>query len=252
VMQVLALEFPPISHLIVWQNVGAGANKPGLIWVGAAIATMLIFFIAGSKHEMVPRGIQAIAESGIEFVRNQIINQTMGPDGRGYETLLVTMFFFIFFGNITEIIPGLQLPANSRMAMPMVLALMVWVIFIAVGVMKQGPLHYLKSSVVPPNVPWPLLFLVVPIEFISVFLVRPFSQMVRLVANMLAGHLILTTFAIICAAVWALKVTLVILPFSFGLLVALTGFEILVAFLQAFIFTILTGVYIDSSMHPHH
>jgi F-type H+-transporting ATPase subunit a len=97
-----------------------------------------------------------------------------------------------------------------------------------------------------------LLVLVIPIEFISTFLVRPFSLMVRLFANMLAGHLILVTFATICAAVWAASATIVILPFSFGLLVAMTGFEILVSFLQAFIFTILTAVYIGGSMHPEH
>jgi F-type H+-transporting ATPase subunit a len=93
---------------------------------------------------------------------------------------------------------------------------------------------------------------VIPIEFISTFLVRPFSLAVRLFANMLAGHLILVTFSTICAAVFAAGFTLVILPFSFFLLVAMTGFEVLVAFLQAFIFTILTAVYIGGSMHPEH
>ena len=92
----------------------------------------------------------------------------------------------------------------------------------------------------------------IPIEFVSTFIVRPFSLMVRLFANMLAGHLILVTFAALTAALWAAKVTIVIAPFSFALLVAMTGFEILVSFLQAFIFTILTAVYIDSSMHPAH
>jgi F-type H+-transporting ATPase subunit a len=92
----------------------------------------------------------------------------------------------------------------------------------------------------------------VPIELVSNFIVRPFSLMVRLFANMLAGHLILVTFAALCAALFAAKITIVILPFSFFLLVAMTGFEILVSFLQAFIFTILTAVYIDSSMHPAH
>jgi F-type H+-transporting ATPase subunit a len=127
-----------------------------------------------------------------------------------------------------------------------------WWIFNIVGVARQGFGHYIKNSLIPPGVPAFLLVLVIPIEFISTFLVRPFSLMVRLFANMLAGHLILVTFATICAAVWAASATLVILPFSFGLLVAMTGFEILVSFLQAFIFTILTAVYIGGSMHPEH
>ena len=97
-----------------------------------------------------------------------------------------------------------------------------------------------------------ILPLVAFIELLQILVVRPFSQAVRLFANMLAGHLILVTFSVLCAALFALQWYLVILPFSFALLVFLTAFEILVAFLQAFIFTILTAVYIGSSMHPDH
>jgi F-type H+-transporting ATPase subunit a len=120
------------------------------------------------------------------------------------------------------------------------------------GMAKQGPLGYFKNVAFPPGVPKALYLLVAPIEFVSTIFVRPLSLSVRLFANMLAGHLLLVSFAVICAALWSLSVTLVILPFSFGLLVALTGFEILVAFLQAFIFTILAAVYIGSSLHPEH
>ena len=101
--------------------------------------------------------------------------------------------------------------------------------------------------------PKAILPLVVPIEFVSTFLVRPFSLAVRLFANMLAGHFILVTFAVLCAALWAAKRHRRSSCRSRSrLLVALTGFEILVSFLQAFIFTILTAVYIGSSMHPEH
>jgi len=176
----------------------------------------------------------------------------MGPDGLGYLPYLSALFFFIFFSNITEIIPTVQFPANARLGMPLVLSLFTWAIYMVVGIIKQGPLHFLKNSTVPSGVPWWVLPLVVPIELLQVLIVRPFSLMVRLFANMLAGHLILVTFAALTAALWALSVTVIIAPFSFALLVAMTGFEILVSFLQAFIFTILTAVYIDSSMHPAH
>ena len=106
----------------------------------------------------------------------------------------------------------MQFPANARFAMPIALALMVWVIFNVVGIMKQGPIHYLKNSVVPPGVPKAILPLVVIIEVVSVFLVRPFSLAVRLFANMLAGHLILVTFSVLCAALFAKSISLVILP----------------------------------------
>ncbi len=250
----LAIDVPPISQVTIWGNGPGGFNKTAAIYVFAAVATLLLFVLGTRRKDaLVPAGLlQNTAESGVAFVRNQIIMQTMGPDGLQYLPYLTTLFFFIFFSNITEIIPGVQFPANARFAMPMTLALATWVIFNVVGVVKQGPIHYLKNSLIPPGVPKFLLILVIPIELISTFLVRPFSLMVRLFANMLAGHLILVTFATISAALFAKSITVVIMPFSFFLLVAMTGFEILVSFLQAFIFTILTAVYIGSAMHPDH
>ena len=251
---LLAVDVPPISHVTIWGNGPLGINKTIVIYGFALVATLLVFWLGTRrKNQLVPTGLfQNAAESGVAFVRNQVIMQTMGADGLGYLPYLTALFFFIFFSNITEIIPGVQFPANARFAMPMTLALATWLIFNFVGAVKQGPLHYMKNSLIPPGVPPFLLVLVIPIEFISTFLVRPFSLMVRLFANMLAGHLILVTFATLCAALFAASVTVVILPFSFALLVAMTGFEILVSFLQAFIFTILTAVYIGGAMHPEH
>ena len=251
---LLAVDVPPISHVTIWGNGPLGINKTIIIYGFATVMTILLFALGTRrKDKLVPAGIwQNAAESGVGFVRNQIIMQTMGVDGLGYLPYLTTLFFFIFFSNITEIIPVVQFPANARFAMPMTLALATWVIFNVVGVKRQGVGHYMKNSLVPPGVPPYLLVLVVPIEFISTFLVRPFSLMVRLFANMLAGHLILVTFATLTAALWAAGFTLVLAPASFALLVAMTGFEILVSFLQAFIFAILTAVYIGEAMHPSH
>jgi F-type H+-transporting ATPase subunit a len=253
----LGLEFPPISHLIRWPDIlfedtPFAVNKTTIIYVLAVVITLSIFFIASARAQLVPRGIQNIAESSVEFVREGIIMQTIGPDGLRYLPFLLTMFFFIFFINIFEIIPLFQFPGNARMAVPFILAILVWFIYNIVGIAKQGPLGYLKSSTIPPGVPKPMLPLIALIEFVSTFLVRPFSLAVRLFANMLAGHLILVTFAVLSAALWAKNISLVILPFPFLLLIALTGFELLVAFLQAFIFTILTAVYIGLSTHPEH
>jgi F-type H+-transporting ATPase subunit a len=161
------------------------------------------------------------------------------------------MFFFIFFSNITEIIPFVQFPANARFAMPLTLTLMVWLMYLIVGFVRQGP-RYLTGIMFPPGVPKALYILVTPIELVSTLFVRPLSLSVRLFANMLAGHLILVTFSVLCAALWTAKFTAVILPFPFILLIGMTGFEILVSFLQAFIFTILTAVYIASSQHAEH
>jgi len=253
-MNLLGVDVPPISHVTIFESGPLGLNKTALIYVFATLATILLFVLGTRRKDaLVPAGLlQNTAESGVGFVRNQVIMQTIGADGMVFLPYLTALFFFLFFSNITEIIPGVQFPANARFGVPLVLAMLTWVIYNVVGVVKQGPLKYVKNSIIPPGVPKAILPLVVIIEFVSTFLVRPFSLMVRLFANMLAGHLILVTFAVLTAGLWALKVTVVIAPFSFALLVAMTGFEILVSFLQAFIFTILTAVYIGSSMHPDH
>ena len=254
---IFGLDFPPISHLIEWPDIffkdtAFAVNKVVLImWVSALLAIAL--FVAGSrKRALVPAGVQNVAESIIDFVDNSIVMETIGPDGRKYTPFLTTLFTFILFCNLWEVVPFVQMPANARMAMPMTFSLLVWLIFNVVGIAKQGFFHYFKGIMFPPGVPKPIYILVTPIELVSTIIVRPLSLAVRLFANMLAGHLVLVTFAVISAALWVKGVNLVILPFSFVLLVALTGFEVLVSFLQAFIFTILAAVYIGGAMHPEH
>ena len=255
---ILGIDFPPITHVTRWPDIWFAdtpfaINKTVLIFIASVLITLVFFFVAGRRHQLVPTGVQGLAESSIDFVRDSIILQTIGPEGMGYLPFLITMFFFVFFINIFEIIPLVQFPGNARIAVPLFLALVVWFIFNIVGIAKQGFFTYIKNSVVPPGVPVAILPLMVFIEFISTFIVRPFSLAIRLFANMLAGHLILVTFAILTAAIRGSAVYFKIgAAFPFALLIALTAFEILVSALQAFIFTILTGVYIGLSMHPEH
>ena len=258
-MNVLALEFPPVNHLFDWPSIlfedtPFALNKVGLTYLFAMVMTILIFWLAGAKKNMVPSGIQHVAESGVNFVEESVVMQTIGPEGKKFMPFLTTMFFFIFFSNITEVIPFWQFPANSRMAMPITLALLVWVIYNFQGVKHQGFFGYLKNSLFPPGVPVALYIIVTPIEFVSTFVVRPFSLAIRLWANMVAGHLLLVTFAILSATMAAAGGIgwLGAIALSFPMLVLMTGFEILVSVLQAFIFTILTAVYIGGSMHPEH
>ncbi len=254
-MSIFALEFPPISHILVWPSIVPGINKIGVITILAVLLTVVFFALAGSKDPMVaPKGVRNVAEASVDFIEDGIVMQTMGRDGLSWTPFLLSMFFFILFTNITGIIPTFQMPATARMAEPLVLALLVWVIFIGTGFKHQGVFGYLKSSLFPPGVPKALYILVTPIEFISTFLVRPFSLAVRLFANMLAGHILLVTFAVltdalITANTIALK-PVAILPFF--MLVFLTSFEVLVAVLQAYIFTILAAVYIGGAAHPEH
>ncbi len=229
----------------------AGLNKVGLIHVVASLITIILVFLAVRKSELVPKGVQNVMESAVEFIENGVIAQTIGPSGMHYLPFLFTIFFFVLFSNIFEVIPGIQFPANARMAMPAFLALVVWCVFNFIGFKHQGP-RYLLNVMFPPGVPGALKPLVAVIEFVSTFLVRPFSLAVRLFANMLAGHLLLVTFAVLAASLWSKSVLLSIVWAPFVVLIGLTGFEILVAFLQAFIFTILTAVYIGGALHHEH
>ncbi|MGH9124634.1 MAG: F0F1 ATP synthase subunit A [Acidimicrobiales bacterium] len=250
---VAGLNFPPIGQLVKWPNfLLPGFNKFALICILATALTLLLFFLAASNKSLVPNAVGNIVESVVEFVTDGIIMQTMGEEGMKYLWYLTSLFFFIFFCNIFEIIPVIQFPASARMALPMVLALITWVMYIVVGLKKHG-LKYISASVKPSGVPFALLFLIVPIEFLSTFIVRPFSLAVRLFANMLAGHLLLVTFAILTGTLIGGIVYLKpvsVLPFAMD--IGITGFEAFVAILQAFIFTILTAVYIGSSIHIEH
>ncbi|MBM17010.1 MAG: ATP synthase F0 subunit A [Actinobacteria bacterium] len=255
-VNVLALEFPPVSHLFEWPDIffsgtAYAVNKTALIYLAAVVITGVIFTLAGRpKASLVPAGIQHVAESGIDFIEDSVVMQTIGPEGRKFMPFLTTMFFFIMFSNIFEVIPGVQFPANSRMAVPITLAIVVWVIYNFVGIRSQGLGGYLKNSLFPPGVPVALYLIVTPIELVSTFVVRPFSLAIRLWANMVAGHLLLVTFAVLTQVLWSSTYIGAVGPFA--MLVLMTGFEILVSVLQAFIFTILTAVYIGGSMHPAH
>jgi len=255
-VNVLALEFPPVSHLFEWPDIlfsGTmyAVNKTALIYLAATAITGAIFILAGRpKESLVPAGVQHVAESGIDFIEESVVMQTIGPEGRKFMPFLTTMFFFILFSNIFEVIPGIQFPANSRMAFPITLAIVVWVIYNVVGIRAQGLGGYLRNSLFPPGVPVALYVIVTPIELVSTFVVRPFSLAIRLWANMVAGHLLLVTFGVLTQVLWDSTYIGAVAPFA--MLVLMTGFEILVSVLQAFIFTILTAVYIGGSMHPDH
>ena len=254
---MLGFEFPPINSLLRWKDFFPSFNKVALIAVAAMVIGTLIYFLAGRKDPMVaPTGVRNLAETSVEFVENGIVMETMGKDGLGWTPFLLSIFVFVYLCNVTGIIPIIYMPATARIAIPMFLSLLVWVVFIGTGFKHQGFFGYWKSVLFPPGVPKALYILVTPIEFISTILVRPFSLTVRLFANMLAGHILLVTFALLCEALFQAEThkpflnIMGILPF--GMLLFLTAFEVLVAFLQAYIFTILTAVYIGGATHPEH
>jgi F-type H+-transporting ATPase subunit a len=252
---VIAVDFPPLSHLVNWPELVGddtwGINKVILIYAVAAALTMLVF-ILGNKKQLVPTGAQNVAEMSVEFVEDQLVLPTIGPKGMKYAPLLTSFFFFIFFCNIFEIVPGVQMPGTARIALPMFLALLAYAVYHGSGFIEHGPFGYIKHALIVPDLPLAMHFLVVPIEFISKFIVQPFSHMVRLFANLLAGHILLVTFAVLSSALVTLKWYAIFLPLPVIAVIFFTAFEVLVSFLQAYVFALLAGVYIGAAISHEH
>jgi F-type H+-transporting ATPase subunit a len=253
-MPLLALDFPPVSHVTDWPTLfGRGlfaVNKVVLLEWLAAVLVFTFFWVAARGRSLVPARVQNLGEALIEFVQNAIVLQAMGPEGMSWTPFLVTLFSFIFVCNIFEIIPVIQMPVTARIALPMFLALLVFASYHVVGVKKQGVRGYLKSALVAPGVPKAIMPLVTLNLFVEFVFTKPFSLGVRLFANLLAGHLLLVTFSVLTAALFSATYIGAAVPAA--LLAALYAFEVLVSVLQAFIFTMLAAVYIGGAMHPEH
>jgi len=252
---VFGLEFPPINEILRWQDIFPSFNKIALIAVAATLISITLFLLAARRDPLVaPTGARNLAEVTIEFIEESVVMQTLGKSGLKWTPLLLSLFMFIFLCNIPGVIPIIQMPATARIAIPLALSLLVWVIYIGTGLKHQG-LGYFGHLLWPPGVPTALKPLVGLIEFISTIIVTPFSLTVRLMANMLAGHILLVTFGLLTHALFTAETSQIFLvPMSilpFGMLLFLTGFEILVAFLQAYIFAILAAVYINNSTMGH-
>lgn len=236
-------------------------NRTAMLYLLAAAITCGLMLVAFNKPRIVPGRFQGAMEGLVDIVRTNIVPQAIGPGGAKYIPLLTSLFLFIFVNNFFEIMPFVNFPSTGRMALPALLAVMVLVTFVAVGIKAQGPKYFI-NAVKPPGVPAPILILIIPIEIISTFIVRPLTLAVRLFANMMAGHILL---AVVFLASNAFLIDFHNLTspafnvrgFPIGLValagaVGLVAFELLVSFLQAYIFTILTAVYIGGSLHPDH
>jgi F-type H+-transporting ATPase subunit a len=190
----------------------------------------------------------------LEFVDNTIIANTLGErNGKQYAPMLVTIFFLILSMNLAGVIPGLNLAGTSVIGLPLLLALWTFATYVIFGIKKHGFLGYLKHETMPPGVPKPIYILLIPIEFLQVVLIRWASLTIRLLANMVAGHIMLVVFigltqALLFSGSWLIAVS----PFAGALSIGIYGFEMFVAALQAFIFTMLTAVYINMATADEH
>ena len=225
-----------------------------LVRVIATIALVAVFWLAARRAKLVPGRFQGTIEFALDFVRVSIAEEVLGKEsGRRATTLLTIIFFGVFAMNITGVIPFLNIAGSSVVGVPLVFAIIAFVGFIAAGVRAQGAGGFLKSSLFPPGVPKVLYVILTPIEFLSTFILRPLTLTIRLLANMLVGHLLLVlcfgaTHYLFFEMSGALSAVGVV---TLGAGLAFTVFEIFIAALQAFIFTLLTAVYIQLSEETH-
>ena len=225
----------------------AFTNSSAYMFLAVAIISLLM--IGGSAgRQLVPGRIQSIAELSYEFVAS-MIKSTAGSEGMRFFPLVFSIFMFICVSNVVGIIPY-AFTVSSHIIVTAAMALFVFFLVLFYGLYRNG-LKFFKLFV-PSGVPIFIMPIVVPIEIIS-FLLKPISHSVRLFANMLAGHIALKVFASFVAMLGALGIlgwAGAVLPL--GLTIALTALELLVAFLQAYVFAILTCIYLNDALHPGH
>ncbi|WFN91158.1 F0F1 ATP synthase subunit A [Arcanobacterium wilhelmae] len=218
----------------------------------AALVLMLVMVLYAKRAKLVPSKGQAALEGLMDFAKVNVGDSILGEEGRKYQPLLLTIFLGIFFMNITGVIPGLQIAGTSLVGMPLIYALVAYVAFIAAGLKARGPKYFLEQ-VAPHGLPKPLYLIIVPIELVSTFIIRPITLTVRLLANMIAGHFVL---ALCFVGTHYLFFTMGGIGYAIAPLTLLGGiiyvvFEMFIAALQAYIFAILTAVYISLSVSEH-
>jgi len=244
--------FPPA---IFFEGTPFEFNRIMLVRFIAAAVLLLVFCLAARRARLVPGRFQNAIEMILDFVRNSIAVEVLGEkNGRKYFPLLATLFCTVLVMNITGVVPFLNIAGTSVIGLPIVLALWTYVMYLGAGIKAHGVGGFLKNSLLPPGVPAPLYLLLVPIEFLQVFILRPATLAIRLMANMVAGHLMLaicfaaTSFFLFDAS-GGMKL------FSAGTFVAGSAFfffEVFVAALQAYVFAILTAVYLNLSVEAEH
>lgn len=247
-----------VTELFVLPNIFGQVNRTILLMFLAALIVVALLYFAFRKPALIPSKFQAAIEALTGFVRDELAVGIIGPEGVKYYPYLLSLFMFILVGNLFEVTPLVNFPITSRMAIPGFLALVTYVIYLFVGFKKHG-FRYLKDIVWPSHVPAGLRPLIGVIELAQYLIIRPFSLAVRLFANLVAGHtmlsLLLASGVIFIGAAFTGEVSILkggagIMWFILG--VAILAFEIFVSVVQAYIFTLLSAVYIADSVEFGH
>lgn len=245
--------FPPAIWSIGDQTV---IDRIFIVRFVAVAALLAVFVVASRRLTVVPGRFQGALEWMLDFVRKNIVNEVLGEKlGKKYFNIIATIFLTVFALNITGIIPFLNIAGSSRIALPLMFALWVFVLYVGASVKKFGVGGFLKVATMPPGVPWVLYVLLIPVEFLQTFLLRPATLTIRLLANMIAGHLLLAlcfyaTHEFLFYATHSYQYAMWILTFAGGAF--FFALEAFVAALQAYVFAILTAIYLQMVVDPEH
>ncbi|UNK47202.1 F0F1 ATP synthase subunit A [Arthrobacter sulfonylureivorans] len=249
------LEDMHLPEILPWMApYGEGFGKQMLLVLLSVVLISWFFIAAARRRQLVPGKLQYLGEMSYNFVRNSVGKDIIGErDFKPFVPLLFSLFFFILVNNLFGSIPLIQMPTTSHVGTAYALAGIVYFTWIVLGIKKHG-IGYFKLAVVPSGVPKAILPLVVLIEIISTFLVRPVTHSLRLFATMLAGHLIImlaaagTQFLLVDADFWLKPLGILTLAGGVGMYF----FEILIQVLQAYVFVLLTAIYIQGSLAEEH
>ncbi len=233
---------------------GTFFTKPMLIIVLGTVLIAVFFYLAARGAALVPAKLQFMGESVYGFVRNGIVGDAIGHEGRKFVPYLTTLFCFIAVLDVAGVIPFLQFPATSRIAIPLFLALISCAIFNVVGIQRHGFVGYFKALMFPPGLPKLIYVLLAPLEFLSTVIFRPITLTLRLTLNMFAGHLVLLLTVVggeyLLVEKGGVFAGLSLVPFAFSFI--LTFFEAFVQVLQAYVFVLLSALYIAGALADEH
>ena len=217
-----------------------------MIWLAAVLVTLTFTWMARRrKKEEVPTGFSNLLETIMIFIRDEIVYDNFGKAGKRFVPFFLTTFFFILTCNLLGMIP-MAATATSNITVTGALAGIALLTIVISGMRENGVLKYFRS-LIPSGVPWWLIPIMIPIEVMGLF-AKPFALCVRLFANMTAGHAVILG---ILGLIIQFK-SYVIAPFPIIMVIGISLLEIFVAFLQAYIFTFLTAIFVSAAVHPHH
>ncbi|MEV0582219.1 F0F1 ATP synthase subunit A [Nonomuraea sp. NPDC050310] len=242
-------DWPPLVEGVAW------FNKPALLALITMLLAIVLAYAAFSRPKLVPKGVQNLGEMAYEFAREQIARPFLGKDSDRWMPLIFSLFIFVLIANLFGSVIFIQFPFMSIIGYPAILAIGVFLLVTYLGIKHQGPVGYFKNMMFPPGLPKWIYVLVAPIEFISTFILRHVTHALRLFATMMAGHLILALFSEVGWHFLFVNLTpagAIVGVLGVAMTIVMTAFELFIQALQAYVFALLTAMFISTSLHAEH